>query len=293
MNRGRRNLLLLTGIAGLAALGWFSREQPEPTRPLTALSQDAIERIRVEHPGKPAIALARRDDGNWRLTEPVAADADAFEVASLLNLAALPVRRALGEDFDAAELGLSPPAFVITLNDVALRFGGTDPLSAQRVVQTDALAALVDNPPSAALDADFSDLVSKQLIPEGAEIKSIDLPDGRLVEAAADGGWRVTGAPELDPQALAEGWAGVRAMWNAAAPEALDADGLERVTVHLASGDALPFVVLQRAPQFELVNAELGVQYTLSAVLADTLLTVPEPASKGEPEAAPEAEPAD
>jgi hypothetical protein len=275
MNRGRRNLLLLVGITLLAGLWWFTREQAEPERPLTALNQDSIDRIRVEHSGRPAIALNRDAGGNWRLDEPVKADADAFEVAALLNLAALPVRRTLDAGYDAAELGLAPPAYVITLNDIALRFGDTNPITAQRVIETETGGALVDNPPSAALDDDYSDLVSKQLIPEGDEIVAIALPDGRQIEAADDG-WRVVGFPALDPQALVAGWQGVRAMWNAMAP-AIDATELEQVTIRLASGATLAFQVIQRAPQFELVNPVLKVQYTLSAVLADTLLTVPEP----------------
>ena len=189
MTRGKRNVLLLVGIVGLAALLWFTREQPEPEVPLTALSPDLIDRIRVAHPDRPAIVLARGAEDQWRLTEPVEADADALEVAALLNLANLPVRRQLDGAFDPAELGLAPPAFVITLNDVVLRFGDTNPITAQRVVQTDTLAALVDNPPSAALDDDYTDLVSKQLIPEGDAIVAIDRPTGavsrRLMTAGA------------------------------------------------------------------------------------------------------------
>lgn len=293
MTRGKRNVLLLVGIVGLAALLWFTREQPEPEAPLTALSPDLIDRIRVAHPDRPAIVLARGAEDQWRLTEPVEADADALEVAALLNLANLPVRRQLDGAFDPAELGLAPPAFVITLNEVVLRFGDTNPITAQRVVQTDTLAALVDNPPSAALDDDYTDLVSKQLIPEGDAIVAIDLPDGRRVEAADDG-WRVVGFPALDPQALVEGWKGVRAMWNAAAP-AVEVGSLPQVTVTLASGARRAFAVVQRSPQFELINPALKVQHTLSAALADTLLTVPEPGSDpaaeeaADPEAAPAA----
>ena len=138
---------------------------------------------------RPVLTLEHAD-GTRSSLEPVEADVDALEVAALLNLANLPVRRQLDGGFDPAELGLAPPAFVITLNEVVLRFGDTNPITAQRVVQTDTLAALVDNPPSAALDDDYTDLVSKQLIPEGDAIVAIDLPDGRRVEAADDG-WRV------------------------------------------------------------------------------------------------------
>lgn len=267
MKRARLNGLLLVGVVALAALGWFTREQPEPERPLTPLAADDIERIRIEHPGQPAIALERVTDG-WRLTEPVQAMADAFEVNALVNLAALPIRRQLAGGFDAAELGLAPPAFVITLNDLPLQFGDTDPISAQRFMQAGDVAALVDNPPSAALDADYSDLVSKQLMPDTAVITAIELPDGTRV-VRGDEGWLARDQPLID------GWKGVRAMWNAAAPAAEPEVPYERVVLTLETGEPVTYLVARRKPQFEIINPDLKVQYTLSAALVETLLERP------------------
>ena len=282
MKRARLNVLLLVGVVALAAFGWFTREQPEPERPLTSLTMEEIDRIRIEHPERPAIALQRVADG-WMLTEPVQAVADAFEVNALLNLAALPMRRQLQGGFDPAELGLDPPEFVITLNDLSLQFGDTDPISAQRFMQAGEMAALVDNPPSAALDDDYSDLVSKQLLPDAAVITAIELPDGSRIEPG-DSGWSARDQP------LVDGWKGVRAMWNAAAPEAEPEEPYEQVVLTLETGEPVTYLVLRRNPQFEIVNPDLQVQYTLSAALVDTLLERP----AGEaPLIAPEADPAD
>lgn len=274
MKRAQLNLAMVGLIAIIGAGLYFSRETPPEETPLLPLDAEAIDRIEIAHPEQAAIVLSREGD-QWRLTAPVQTAADAFEVASLTRLAALPVRREVAGDADADALGLAPPDFVIRLNEHALSFGDIEPLSSQRYIDVDGRVVLVDNPPGSALDRDYSDLVSKQLIPTGAVMNRIALPG--LTVIRDDGRWRAPEAPEASADqlvALVDGWRDAKAMWNA---EALQVDPAVNDTVRIAfeDGREIEWIIARRDPQFELIRADLNVQYTLSRALVESLLGLP------------------
>lgn len=276
MKRSQLNAGLLVLSLGLAAAVFFSQKEEEKGAPLTPFTAEAVTRIALEHPGQPTVRLLK-DDGRWKLVEPVQGSADAMEVNGILALATLETRSTLElAQVNLAELGLEPAAYKVTLNDQVLEFGGTEPLQFQRYVKTAGKIALVDDPPGPALDADYSDLVDKPLLPANAEIQSITLPGLKLARSVDGKDWALTPndpkASADQKQKLVDGWKNARAMWNAAqGPEPLKGDN---VTIALKDRE-LKFVVAERDPQLVLVNPELRVRYTLSKMLVDELLKLP------------------
>ncbi len=279
MNRTYLNLGLLVVVGGLGAALWLGDRKDDAKKPLTALSPSAVERIAIEHPGSPAIKLAKQD-GVWKLLEPVAADTDSFEVSALVGLADTSREGVLEGASNLAELGLDPAAFRITLNDQTLDFGGDEPLKYRKYVRVaGGDVALIQNPSSAALDKDYSDLVSKNLLPEGAAIKRLALP-GLSIEQNAAGQWTSAehaDAKASDLQAVVDAWTAAKSMWNGAEPVA-SVEGGEKVTVTLADDRVLNFVIAARDPQFLLARPEIGVRYTLDKTLAERMLGLPKPA---------------
>ena len=283
MKRTYLNLALLVVALGLGAAVFFSQKKEEKGPPLTALKADELTRIAIDHPGAPLIRLEKQG-GRWFLTEPVKGEVDEFEINALVALAATEAKEKL-EGAQLAELELDPPKYTITLNDTAIAFGGVEPLQYRRYVKVGDVVSLIEDPPSAALDQDYADLVAKGLFPVGAELSRIELP--KLTLARADGKWTVAPA---DPRAgadqmqkLADGWKNARAMWNEQAKDA-SAKG-ERVKVTLKDGTVREFVVAAVDPQFKLYRPDLGVNLVLSKALADEMLKLPEPA-KEEPKPA-------
>jgi hypothetical protein len=276
MNRARLNGVLLAVAAGLG-VAVFLAQRPEPAGPpLTPFKPDAVTRIALEHPGAPAIRLEKHD-GAWRLTEPVQAEADVFEVNGILALADRETRLKL-DGGQLKDFTLDPPAYTVTLDDRAIGFGGIEPLEFRRYVKTAEGAFLVDDPPGAALDADYADLVAKDLLPGSAEIERIELP-GLALAKDAEGRWSATPAgPKATTDAmqkLADGWKAARSMWNESARDAR-ARG-DKVRVTFRDGATREFTIAARDPQFRLHRADLGVTFVLSKVLADELLQLPEP----------------
>lgn len=292
MRRSHLNIALAVAVAGLGALLWFSREQDEVFPPLTSLTRDAITSITVAHPDKPPIKLGKQGS-QWSLIQPVAAPADEFEVASLLGLADAGVKRSLSvADVDLAELKLDPPRYRITLNDTELAFGDSEPIEHRRYVRSGDQVALISDPPSAALDADHSDLVAKQVVPQDAEIRRIELPGLTVSRDEESGTWSAAEQPDADSARivpLVEAWRGLRAMWNAARPADAD-DAGEPVRIVLADGE-LNLRIVEREPQLQIDNPAYRVRYTVSKAELDKLTKLAEPPSPT-PSPAPTDEPA-
>jgi hypothetical protein len=277
MTRSHLNIVLALAAVGLGALLWFSREQPETFPPLTPLQQAEVSSIELAHPDAPLIRLEKQGTA-WRLTAPVSAPADDFEVSSLVNLATLEIKRSLPlAEAYLKQLQLDPPNYTITLNSHVLGFGDTEPIEFRRYVRSGDQLALVLDPPSAALDRDYSDLVARQLLPAGAQIQRIELPQ-LTVARKEQGGWIAEQKPDAgsdELQALVDTWRDLRAMWNAARP-ADAGDAGEPVRIVLADGE-LNLRIVEREPQLKIDNPAYGVRYTVSRAELDKLLNLPEP----------------
>lgn len=273
MNRTLLNGVLALTVLGLGTAVYLANRKTDALSPLTALKADAIQTIRIEHPGAPAIAM-EKNNGQWRLTAPVQADVDALEANGVIALASFDAQQTLDPaTVNPKELGLDPPRYAVTFNDQKIEIGGEEPIQYRRYARVGNTIALIANPPSAGLDADYSDLISKQLVPSGAEIQSVETATLRLTRSADGKSW-VTGAAHKSASAdarqkLADAWRDARAMWNGAMPE--DAKG-ERVTLKTSTG-VLTFLITQREPQLILARPDLKVSYTLSGELTKELLS--------------------
>jgi hypothetical protein len=290
MKRKHLNLLLAALVAGLAAAAYFGREQPEPPPPpLTALKADDINRILVRHTGHPDIRLEKRD-ATWWLTAPVETRAEGIEVGALLELAGrASQRRYPVAEMDLAKLGLAPSEWIIQLNDVRLEFGGLDPIESRRYLRLGDTVHLIEDPPSAALDAEYHDLVARRLLPDGAQLTRIQLP-GLTLTRSDKAGWAVTpttadrGADAA--QALADAWLRAQAMWVTPLDRRRRAQGEVRIQ---AGKESLRFVILDRQEQLLLARPELGVQFALSKTLDSELFELkapPKPETKPQDAAA-------
>ena len=266
MKRQQLNLVLAGTVVALGIGVYFSQEKEEKGPPLTALGANGVTRIAIEHPGSATIRLEKNDSG-WQLTEPVKAATDDFEVNALLGLAYLETKTTLDRtQLSLRDLGLDPAKQTVTLNDTVLKFGNIEPLKYQRYIQSDETVVLVDDPPTAALDKDYSDLVSKRLLPTDAEIVTIEGPSLRVNKDTKDAA------------GLLASWKNAKSMWNE--PAAKTPKG-ETVTVTLKDR-ALKFVIVERDPQLKLQSTELGVNYVLSKELETELLKLPEPSKADE-----------
>jgi len=223
MQRQTLNIVLVAAVLGLGASVFFAQKKEDQGPPLTPIAAAALDHVTLEHPGATKVKLERKD-GHWKITEPVKVDADPFEVNAFIELAKQEVKKSLELNaVSLKDLGLEPPAYTVTLNDQTLAFGGQEPIQSRRYILTAGKVALVDDPPAEALDADYSDLASRALLPTGAEIQAITMPGLSITKSADGKSWALTpdnsNVSSDARQKLIDTWKNARAMWNAASPK--------------------------------------------------------------------------
>jgi hypothetical protein len=294
------NLVLVVVVIGLGIAVLLSQKKTvKPTIPVTPLTVSTLDSVVIDHPGSPAIKL-QKTRGVWRITAPVQAATDSFEMNAFTNLATEPVKATFDpKQVNLKDLGLDPPGYSVTLNGQKIEFGGIEPINYYRYIRTSGKIQMIADPPGTAFDADYSDLVSRSLLPDDAQITSIALPGQTLTRSADGKSWTLKPAhPELkdaDVQKLADAWTRAKSMWNEAETqeESKKDDKDETVSVTLKGVQApVKFIVISQKPQLVLARPDLGVRYTLSEQLAGTLLALPKPEAKPAPAAKPATHPA-
>ncbi len=283
------NIALAVLIAGLAAGAWLSREKEKPATPLTALKVDDITRIAVRHPNQPAIELEKGPQG-WALTAPVKVAADPFQVAGITSLATqeTSAQYPLGE-LELKNVELDPPNYEIQLNDTVLALGGTEPIDYRRYVRVGEMVYLTSDPPSTALDANYSDLVHAQLVPPGSKLTRIRAP-GFTATEQSDGTWQIEPAKAAlgadATRSLVDAWKNARSLWRAELAKTDKPSATDRVTIAL-DGQDVTFAVLERQPQLKLVRLDLKVVYTLGPSFGEDLFKLKAPPEPKKQDAAP------
>lgn len=181
-----RRWLLNAGLLAVAVLLWSAAaledERAEAQARLTPLESNGIERIRLLRAGETAIVLERSEHG-WVMREPYPAAAAAAPIGQLLPLAEARTRRTLpAAVVDASALGLAQPAIRLWLDDLELRFGGTEPVDGLRYVQVGDLVHVIEDRHLPQLLAPAEDFLSRRLLPPGFS-PGIGSIDGRPLTA--------------------------------------------------------------------------------------------------------------
>lgn len=180
------NLALLAVVVALAAFTIYQRQQEktELGPPLTALAIEAINRVHLERPEQAVITLAKQGE-HWRLTAPVNARANRFNVDSLLRVAGARSELRLEGD-DAAQYGLTTPQARLQLDAETFEFGALHPFRPQVYVRHRGTVHLVSAQMlSAVLRAPNHFIDARLLEPErrlvGLRLPgfALDLKDGR------------------------------------------------------------------------------------------------------------------
>lgn len=281
MKRKQLNLLLIGVAALLLLVVVLSIEEVEEPTPLTTLDSEAITRIEVRHPDKPAIKLQKSEQG-WALVSPVQVMADQLQVSALTNLAYRETSLQYpAAEVDLAKLGLNPAKWVIQLDGTELHFGNKEPVEERRYVRVGDTVFLASDPPSTALDGDYSDLVHAKLMPEGtAAITGIQTPKLQLKQVS-ETEWTVEPkSADFGPDARAKllaHWENARSLWRGSYDPATDKiqDG---DYIRVSFGDQqVEYQVIERDPQLKLLRKDLDVVYTLAPKYGTDLFELQKP----------------
>ncbi len=266
------NLALLLIIAALVALVMYEPgiETPPAAAKLSALKAEDIAHLKIAIKNESPIILEKAAD-QWWLQTPVRLRADETTVKSILTLldetsyADYPAA-----SFDLATVGLSEPQIQLWFNETEIRLGKRNPLQQQRYAQIGDRVHMITDKVSHRLSGDYSRYVSRALLPEGARIQRLELPELRL--AQIEGKWEVEPAQPAasadDLQILIDHWRQARAM-DVAPYQSAESEGKIRIDL---GGETAEFDILETAPEFILGRKDLGVQYYMPDSVMGQLL---------------------
>ena len=275
-------LALLVAVAGLAAWLLVEREENrDKTYAASPLKSAEVTRValarRVTAPGSaPAmdrITMEKRD-GQWRITAPIEARAEASALERLLSV--LEARSAVRYPAtDLARYGLDAPIATLTADERTVAYGSINPTTREQYLLADNQVLVVPLAYAAALPRTIDALLSKALFaPDEKQPVRFDLPD--FTVALAEGTWAV--APISNDAGADERNAWIDAWRNASALTVSRGElrsSTETVKVTLKDGREITLGVAQRTPDVVLVRHDERVAYHFFADAGRRLLAPP------------------
>ncbi|MCK7583390.1 MAG: hypothetical protein MZV65_52865 [Chromatiales bacterium] len=131
-NRWLLNLALALLVGALVLVALYrpgTGNEPKGT-PLTALTADAVERVRIVRAGQAEIRLERQADG-WRLDRAARGARQPLPHRRLHRPRRGACDRPFAAGTDLRQYGLEHPLATVFLNDIEIRFGALHPLASE------------------------------------------------------------------------------------------------------------------------------------------------------------------
>lgn len=261
------NIALVIVIVVLTALIYFKpgTHKPAPPVPLTSLNAVDITSIKIAREASPIAELVREKAG-WRMLTPVKTPAAEYLVKTLLDAIHAQVKSSFpARQADLVKYGLNPPQVRLWLNGTEFDFGDTEPLNNYRYVKTGDSIHLVAGLLYFRLNHGPLWWASKRLLPDGARIIGLQLPDATLTLKGDK--WQLAPAnPAISSdaiQSLVDNWKNAQAIGT---DKMGKGEPQGEVAVELA-GDNQPlrFVILKDPDFLVLARPDLDLQYDLDS----------------------------
>ncbi len=273
------NVALLAAVTALALFAYYKPHQSEPELRLSTLKAADVKNLRIAITGSPPLVL-ERTASEWRLTAPLAARADSFQMQRLLALLDATAKDRLPAA-GLARFDLNEPYARVTADQQRFSFGAVNQMSREQYVLTQAGVYLLPLRYGAALPKSALQLVSRQLfaadeVPVAFEFKEFSL-------AQQDSKWIMSPAAADMSQDDINRWIDEWRLASALAVQAADGrKPLATIKVRLKNGGNLALTVLQHEPELVLARSDESFAYQFAGALASRLLAPPAP----EPQAA-------
>lgn len=258
------NLVLLFCVIGLAVFLGTNKEQEiiEPDVTLTDIYPDSIHRIHIERRDLDDIIFQKQND-HWHMQSPFNLPANPSRINVMLKL----LQAHSYDHFSAPDNDLTPymlavPAVSIVLNDTRIAFGDTNPLNKKlRYVLVKDTVHIINDSLFHQLQTSATFFLNQKLIPPGATIKAIHLPE--LTIGNTDSG-KVTRAH----QQIIKAWMHVESVYVGKYEEI---EPIDTIKLELTSGEIIEFIILSARPNLILARPDTGIKYHIGNLDSDSL----------------------
>lgn len=278
------NIALLLILAILVMLVVFEpgKHVEPPPELITSLKPQAIQQIRLHTPRIADMELEKQGT-QWLIRSPLQARANNARIENILAITeAVSLTRYPLSGLDLAQLGLADPHYTLQLDQVELRFGGTESLQLNRYLQLADRVHLINDRYSYLLQGSAEDFIDPQLLTAGETLQALSLPTVEL--RLANTQWQVVGSPE-QPSAdrintLVDNWRHARAARVTPLQQPASGD-----TIRIELGNTarpLVYVLSRTDNEIILSQPELALSYHFPLSSGEALLNLPPPPTSNE-----------
>lgn len=185
------NVALLGLILALAAIAFLQPGIEKSTvLPLIAnLKAAEVNRIVIAR-GRATEILLQREEGEWKMAQPVPGRTNLFAVNDVLRVLSANNQQSFPPDA-AKQLdryGLAKPRGRVRLNQLEILFGDTNPVSKLQYIYVQNRVVMIDSAYFWITARTYGDYLSKRLIENNRRPVALSLPDARL--ALENGIWQ-------------------------------------------------------------------------------------------------------
>lgn len=286
------NLALFIAVVALGAFVYFKPKHEMPAFTLSTLTADDVNAFKIENAGissAQAIVLVHVNHA-WQITKPIAARADDFQIARVLNILNATSDTELSAD-NLDHFNLAAPQTQLTIDgkhdEQTFAFGMFNELTHQQYVLTNNHVYLVGLQYGMALPKDAYQLVDKKLFADNETADempaSFEFPQFKLEQN--NGEWKLTPQARDYSQDDFNRW--VEDWTHASALAVLPRDAFNKneknakpafnIKVTLKNNKVITLHVLQTKPAFLIARDDApALLYQFSPDIADHLLNAPD-----------------
>lgn len=188
-NRLYINAALLLLLGGLSLLVLFDANQPPEKAPqLTTFDTSNIDNIQIKQKNGAQISF-QLNNGNWRLTSPLSANALNEKIERLLKISQIKIQANYPLDSEQLNIfGLSSPIVELHFNDTKLLIGKIDPVNQRRYISRGSQLFLVDDTFLHLLTKNPNAYIDNRLLPDDAQIVGLTTSEFELIQQE-DSSW--------------------------------------------------------------------------------------------------------
>ena len=229
-----------------------------------------------------------RQSGRWFMTHPIKIEANAFlanKVTKILN-------RRYSKKFTPNEqqlqqFGLSPALFTLQLNEYELLFGERSEISNLRYISFKNSVFLIRDQLLPVLNSAPASFISHKLIPNGARITSLELPDFSIRQH--ENKWLISSAPTQAATLSQDLFVKFIDEWRLSQALYISLDSgnssIEKPAsvIQLADGSRIRIIILKKESGLVFYRPDPGVYYHMHNDTEQNLLKLPEPETELKP----------
>jgi hypothetical protein len=253
------NLVLFVLVIGFGVFFWLVPNQAESVDTVSQLRPADINRIEIHQAGAGQTIILQREAVGWSMLQPVQESiktrVNENRVKHLMTLLNEPVETRLPKDgYDLQAFELDETKLEVRFNDERIRFGMQHPMSYKRYLLKDNEVLLANETVFNTLSAEVASFYAPRLLPEGATVEKLVLPEAYEPNAKAIQQWQALEAMYVTA-------------WN---DEHEPSSG--QVELHLNNGNMQVFEIISTVPEFWVGNVALKAKYHIpEADLANLL----------------------